>query len=638
MKIRTALVVLLIVNVLSLVALGAFALVVGSQMESAYEFQQAARRVDAAVWKLQARTYATFDTSSLRLAHDKWEGAVDEYETAHAELLEAAQNTRLQSEAVSSRVDSLSAYVSQVQDQFELISEQAETAEAQGFSWDGRGFTQRMLDDPPFEVVQLKEGLETLTTFLDETESTLIGQLIQAYALELDTLQNRRMLAIVIGGLVVIGLTVLYVSLFARRLYRNVSNLDETIASLSAGDLTVRFETQGNNEIASIAARLQQHVDEFSSVLRQVQQSVDESQRLKENLTGTTEESSASVEQMSANIDSIGKQIASLDEQISSTGAAVSDIFDRVKVLTEQMDEQSSASEESSSAVHEMAASIDNVAKIAAARTDASDRLNTVTRNGSEKVESTNAVIQKIAESVDEIKEIIGIINKIAGQTSILSMNAAIEAAHAGDYGRGFAVVAEEIRKLSESTNKNAKQIRSSLEEISQSAVEAQQLSAASTSAFGEINSEVQRFIESLSEISSSTEELSSGTQQMLQATDGLTQTTERIREVGTEINAQTQTIDESMKGLRNVSGEVNQAVSELSAGTREISQAMLGLNATSGKTSEQIDVLARSISRFHLDDRHEDDRQRTEETPEGNAVSDDSEIPEAAESPDEHG
>jgi len=603
MKIRTALVILLIVNVLSLVIVGAFALIAGAQMESAHEFQRAARRVDASVWKLQARTYAMFDTRSLGVARNRWEEAVEQYESAHAELLQAAEDTRLRSEAVTSRLESLSSYRTYVGDQLDVIAEQAETAKAEGFSWEGSGLARRMRNDPSFPVVQLNEDFKTLTTFLDETESKLVAQLIEAYAVELETVRNRRVLSLLIGALAVIAVTSLYVSLFARRLYRRVSALDETLEQLSAGDLTVRFDARGRSEIASIAARLQLQVEEFSSVLQKVRQSIKESQGLKENLTETTEESSSSVEQMIANIDSIGKQIASLNEQVSSTGTAVSEIFDRVKVLTEQIDEQSSAASESSSAVHEMAASIDNVANVATARAEASERLSTVTNAGSEKVDSTNAVIRKIAQSVEEIMEIIGIINKIAGQTSILSMNAAIEAAHAGDYGRGFAVVAEEIRKLSDSTNENAKKIRSSLEEISESAVKAQELSDESTSAFGEINAEVRKFTDSLSEISSSTEELSSGTQQMLQATEGLTQTTERIREVGNDINSRTQTIDDSMKGLSNVSEAVNQAISELSEGTREMSQALLELNETSGKTGEQIDGLARSVNHFYIED-----------------------------------
>jgi methyl-accepting chemotaxis protein len=140
-----------------------------------------------------------------------------------------------------------------------------------------------------------------------------------------------------------------------------------------------------------------------------------------------------------------------------------------------------------------MAASVESVARIALQRQEALEQLVSITNKGGEQVEITNKLIEENANDVKEILEIIEIINNVASQTNLLSMNAAIEAAHASDSGRGFAVVAEEIRKLAESTNENSKRIRKTITTIADRIQQILEASNESSDSFQKIDHETRQ-------------------------------------------------------------------------------------------------------------------------------------------------
>ncbi|TAK36166.1 MAG: methyl-accepting chemotaxis protein [Chloroflexota bacterium] len=204
------------------------------------------------------------------------------------------------------------------------------------------------------------------------------------------------------------------------------------------GDLTKRLEVGASDEVGELCSWFNTFVDNLYGIIEQIAVST-------ERIASASEELSATTEQFSSGADT-----------------------------------QLQQSQQIASAMHEMSASILEVAKNAQEAAIAAEQASDTAQGGSRIVGDTIEGIKRIAETVDEtaekmaalgesssqIGEIIGVIDDIADQTNLLALNAAIEAARAGEQGRGFAVVADEVRKLAERTTKATKEIATMITNI----------------------------------------------------------------------------------------------------------------------------------------------------------------------------
>ena len=183
-------------------------------------------------------------------------------------------------------------------------------------------------------------------------------------------------------------------------------------------------------------------------------------------------------------------------------------------VLERSVQDQSSATEETTASVEEMTASLNNIAAMTRDRTESANQLLDSAGDGARHAEATSEKINTVARFAAEIGEMTDVIRSVAASTNMLAMNAAIEAAHAGDAGRGFAVVAGEIRKLAESAGANSSRIAKNVKEIVGGIQAATNAASENAERFGSIASEVQHIVETMEELSGAAREMSTGSEQ----------------------------------------------------------------------------------------------------------------------------
>jgi len=252
----------------------------------------------------------------------------------------------------------------------------------------------------------------------------------------------------------------------------------------------------------------------------------------------------------------LSEGVQHLNNRLENSGNALKVVDQAMIELREISEDQSAQVTESSASIEEMAASIANVSQIIKDRTDSVKELKEEADRGEETMNQTRGAFDKAASLLGNIRDMTDIISGIAAQTNLLAMNAAIEAAHAGDSGRGFAVVSSEIRKLAESSSQNAKRIEETIKEMV-TAIERTGIQVdESGKAFKRLASGIDNVGSSMTEISRSTEELDTGSREILQTVGHLNDITQKVLEQVNNVARSSEKVASDLDEIRHISEE----------------------------------------------------------------------------------
>lgn len=375
-------------------------------------------------------------------------------------------------------------------------------------------------------------------------------------------------------SMVVMLLTIIITFIMGRRLMQPLVKVSTIIEDVANGNIEADFSVvkESNDEIGLIIEKMKELTQSLGSIVGKIRNSSDTMSSNSYELNDTSSQTLAANNEISKAVEDVAEGSTGMAASISNINENLLEMSNETKDINASVDEiknQTVAVQDSSKIMNDKIKSMQ----------DSSRKMDDGISAISKRIETVNT-------TVDKVSNIVSVIEEISSETNLLSLNASIEAARAGDAGKGFAVVAQEIRVLSDNTNtelENIKQIISSLVEecrycvqasgtiVEDNAKQKEEIKAV-LDEFGSLDEQIQKTAEKADEI----EELVTA---MIELNDDITK---------------------SSNSLTDVSAANAAATEEMNANIEELNAMMHGVSEMAGHMNNESDGLKEALSFFH--------------------------------------
>ncbi len=384
---------------------------------------------------------------------------------------------------------------------------------------------------------------------------------------------------------------------------RNIFSLLNMVIDIAEGegDLTKRLSLKTSDELGLLANKFNVFLNKLHNNILDLKNVSKKSDEFGQDLASSSAEVSSTTVEISQNVLNIKNQINNFRNEIDKSKQISENSLKSINNLSSEIGNQTSKINDSNQTIEEMVSSINNLSAITTSKMSLTEQLKKEVNDGEENIESVLNSIEEIAKSAGTIINLIKIINDVAEKTNLLAMNAAIEAAHAGDAGAGFAVVADEIRKLAQTTAENAKNISNTLTNINDVILETNKHSGTTRKSFSQITNGIDLVIKAMSEISSNIVSLSKGSNKILGNLHNITESSQKVENINKTVVGDFKKINNSFTEFFNFFDSTDNAIEEVNIGTDEISKALVQLSNMGQKNSENIEIMNKILNKFKI-------------------------------------
>ncbi|MEK4713880.1 methyl-accepting chemotaxis protein [Sporosarcina sp. FSL K6-5500] len=365
------------------------------------------------------------------------------------------------------------------------------------------------------------DGEERLTAFVtNELTGWKLAGSVATSEINAAALPILQRTALIILLAIIIGAITVY--FIIKSIINPIKDLKEKAITISQGDLTQHIDVQTNDEIGHLGQAFNDMQESLRTLIKNVEKSAELVASSAEELSASAEQTSDATEQVATSIQEVAHSAEMQTDGVDSAAHALAAISIDVTQIAE-----------SSTMASELSYRATTEAEIGGqAVTDTVNQMTSIHKS----VIESNTITKSLHERSKEVRSILDVITDIAGQTNLLALNAAIEAARAGEHGKGFAVVADEVRKLAEQSQNSAKEIREIVEGIqvdTENSVEIMERITENVQEGVDVSNEaIEKFnhiIHSMKEITPQMEEVSATAQRVAGAVQGVTITANEI-------------------------------------------------------------------------------------------------------------
>jgi methyl-accepting chemotaxis protein len=362
--------------------------------------------------------------------------------------------------------------------------------------------------------------------------------------------------SVVVTGIVIL-LSAGCIYLFSSQLAKGIRQFVDKIEFLSKGDFTQSVTVTTNDEIGRMGRYYNEVLEKLRSMMTTIYGSAESVAATAEELAASTEETSKSISEVASSIQMVAKNSYEQSNYVGKMNQSTKEMHDQMSSISLTIEVAKNSAIHASELAKEGNIYVyDVIHKIK----EINDQVN----------ESANT-IHRLNEKSKQIEEIISIITSIAEQTNLLALNAAIEAARAGEQGRGFAVVADEVRKLAEASSKSSRDISLLIGEIQQGISQSVDVMNASTRSTQSGIEVVEQTGQAFNNITASIEDVTVGIEDVYGSAIGMLEETKQMKVMVESLSEITVSNDESTQNVSAATQQQTAIIEQVRGATEEL-------------------------------------------------------------------